>query len=180
MLDILKKAALEAGEIQKKYFRSAELDVTHKTDHQNIVTKADKESQDIIEKTILFEMEKIGIDASDVGFIGEEDLTSDGRHLFIIDPIDGTSSFASGIDYFCCAIAYAKDGELLAGCINRPITGDMYCAEKGKGATVTINGTASPLEIANLDTKNLMIYTEVWKSFKERHIAVIEQLMHEY
>ena len=25
-----------------------------------------------------------------------------------------------------------------------------------------------------------MIYTEVWKSFKERHITVIEQLMHEY
>ena len=58
MLDILKKAALEAGEIQKKYFRSTELDVTHKTDHQNIVTKADKESQDIIKQTILSEMKK--------------------------------------------------------------------------------------------------------------------------
>jgi len=33
MLDIIKNAARKAGEIQKKYFHSADLDIANKTNH---------------------------------------------------------------------------------------------------------------------------------------------------
>jgi len=187
MLDIIKKAALRAGEIQKKYFRSTKLTITHKTDHQNIVTQADKKSQEVIIETILSEMKQKGIGESDIGFIGEEDvsldsnpLTIEGAHQFIIDPIDGTSSFSTGIDYFCCAIAYVKDDKLQAGCIHRPITDQMYYAEKGMGAYLQTKNDRKKLNVRDIPSQDLMIFTEIFKSFSEPHVQVIEQLMPKY
>ena len=181
MLDIIKKAAIAAGEIQKKYFQSTELDVTHKTDHQNIVTKADKESQEVIVDTILSELKKQNIEESNVGFIGEEDLnTHTAKHVFVIDPIDGTSNFASGLDYFCSSIAYFKEGKLTAGVIYRPILDDMYFAEFGKGSYLLRNGAEIKLQTLNIESKNQLIISNLWKSFHEKTIDIVDTLLPNY
>ena len=187
MLNILKKAALEASKIQLRYFRTNMLGVTNKTDHKNIVTVADKESQNIIQGVLIEGMKKLGVSESDVGFIGEEDAPSEsedlysaGSHIFIIDPIDGTSNFAAGFDYFCTSIGYVKDGVLHAGLIYRPNTEEMYFADRGKGAQLIRGGKTTKLKIQNRNRKDLMIFTEAWEDFDEPQIKIANRLLPKY
>jgi myo-inositol-1(or 4)-monophosphatase len=58
----------------------------------------------------------------------------DKTHVWIIDPLDGTTNFLHGIPLFSISIALEREGELVAGLIYNPATGDIYSAEKGKGA----------------------------------------------
>ena len=181
MIEIMKEAALAAGEIQKKYFRKGKLNIRSKTDHQNIITIADCESQDAIKQTILKALIGTGIPTQDIGFIGEEDLnTPVAKHMFVIDPIDGTSNFASGLDYFCSSIAYFNDGALTAGVIYRPILNDMYFAELGKGSYLLRNGKETKLQILDFESKNQLIISNLWKTFHERTIDIVDKLLPNY
>lgn len=153
MLPVIIKAAEEAGTIQKKYFRQEQLDISEKTSHHDIVTKADIESQDIIKQNILDEMKKNGISSNKIGFIGEEKLHEAGDHTFVIDPVDGTSNFATGLDEFGIIIGYFYKSELMAGVIYFPIKDEWFMAEKGKGAYSVKNGVKVPLKATGIDTK---------------------------
>lgn len=176
MFELLNTAVNHGNEILLKYYRTKSFDIANKTDHQNIVTQADKESQEAIQETILDLMQKKG--EYDVGFIGEEDLNSTGSHMFVIDPLDGTSNFASGIDYFCIPIAYFRDGELIAGIVSRPTMYDLYYAEKGKGAFILRRGYKIPLKVTegNLINKVLSIYPEDIALLPEVQRARIEKM----
>lgn len=72
------------------------------------------------------------------GFITEEasNKASKNGYAWIIDPIDGTTNFTHGVPHFCISVALAKNDELLLGYIYHPIYGDLFHAEKGKGATL--------------------------------------------
>ncbi len=133
MIDILKKAALAAGKVQLHYFKKG-ISVSYKTSHHDLVTKADIESQSVIKDTILKEMIKKGFKENEIGFIGEEKMDIKGKHTFVIDPIDGTTNFASGIDLFAVSIAYFKEQKLMAGLVYQPVHNIIYFANKGKGA----------------------------------------------
>lgn len=178
MYQILKKAAQEAAKIQLAYFRTAEMDITHKTDHQNIVTAADKKSQKIIEEILIQEMNKIGFHEQEVGFVGEEDLQTEGSHIFVIDPIDGTSNFASGIDYFCTSIAYFNNGILDAGLIYRPVHQELYFAKKGEGAFIELYDTREVLKMKDLDSQNMIMSTNFGETMRNSdQLPLIERLM---
>lgn len=93
-VSILEQAARAAGEVALSYFHK-ESHITRKTSHQNLVTEADTSCQALIKKIIIDELGKHGVVESEVGFIGEEYLETKGsKHLFIIDPIDGTNYFS--------------------------------------------------------------------------------------
>jgi myo-inositol-1(or 4)-monophosphatase len=59
---------------------------------------------------------------------------SDGRHRWIVDPLDGTTNFLHGIPHFCISIGLERDGEIVAGVVYEPTRDEMYWAEKGAGA----------------------------------------------
>ena len=135
MIEVLKTAAIEAGTILLNYYKK-NLTLNYKTSHKDFYTIADVESQKIIKETITKLLFKKGIDKSEIGFIGEENLneSSNKKHLFVIDPIDGTTNFASGFDFFAVSIAYFREGVLTTGLIYRPTTKDSYYAQKNQGA----------------------------------------------
>jgi myo-inositol-1(or 4)-monophosphatase len=58
----------------------------------------------------------------------------DKSHVWIVDPLDGTTNFLHGIPHFAISIGLQRDGELVAGLIYNPANGDTFTAEKGKGA----------------------------------------------
>lgn len=131
---VIKTAAREAGKVLLKYFKK-NLSVTLKTSHKDFYTQADIEAQQVVKKTILNELIRKKIPAKDIGFIGEEGLNEGGKkHVFVIDPLDGTSNFASGFDQFAVSIAYFLDGKLQAGLILHPPSNTYYWATKGGGA----------------------------------------------
>src|SRR3990167_1043046 len=121
MINILKSAATEAGTILLNYYKK-NLTLNYKTSHKDFYTIADVESQKIIKEVITKLLVKKGIKETEIGFIGEENLSvgKNAKHLFVIDPIDGTTNFASGFDFFAISIAYFHEGTLTTGLIYRP------------------------------------------------------------
>ena len=128
MLDTAIQAAKEGGEILEKYFQSSLLERRLKDD-KSIVTQADEE----IEKRII---EIIRKDYPDHAILAEESGKEEtgSNYVWIIDPIDGTRNFANGIPIFAISIALVKDDEPIVAAIYNPITNDLFCAEKGRGA----------------------------------------------
>ena len=59
---------------------------------------------------------------------------ADKTHRWIIDPLDGTTNFLHGIPVFAISIGLERDGEIVAGMIHNPASGETFTAERGKGA----------------------------------------------
>ena len=134
MFTVLEKSARAAGIEVLSYFHK-ESHMHHKTSHRDLVTAADIASQTLIQTIVVDELGKLGVLESEIGFIGEEHLEKKGtKHSFIIDPLDGTNNFASGLDYFCISIAHAIDGIPMESMIYWPSKDIVYYAVAGKGA----------------------------------------------
>ncbi|MFA6533426.1 MAG: inositol monophosphatase family protein [Patescibacteria group bacterium] len=180
MIKVLKSAATEAGTILLKYYKK-NLTLNYKTSHKDFYTIADVESQKAIKEIITKLLLKKGINESEIGFIGEEKLHVDSKrkHLFVIDPLDGTVNFAFGFDFFSISIAYFYDGKLTAGMVYQPTNKKYYYSTLGKGAFV--NG--KHLEIAYKPLKQCLlsglissrpeIYTNLFKTYQKiyPHVA---------
>ena len=65
---------------------------------------------------------------------GGETVGTDGKHRWLVDPLDGTLNFLHGIPHFCISIALEREGEIVAGVIYEPTRDEMFWAEKGVGA----------------------------------------------
>lgn len=168
-LSIIEKAARAAGDIALSYFHK-ESYITHKTSHQNLVTKADTSCQSLIKKIIVEELGKHNIPENEIGFIGEEKLETKGtKHLFIIDPIDGTNNFASGLDYFCVSIAHVEDGMMANSCIYWPTRDILYYAQAGSGAFKKMKQD-SPIQLKVKDEllENSVLFTYLSSNEKIR------------
>jgi myo-inositol-1(or 4)-monophosphatase len=71
------------------------------------------------------------------GFLGEERGMVDGTdktHRWIVDPLDGTTNFLHGIPQFATNLALEREGLVVAAVTYNPATGDLFWAERGKGA----------------------------------------------
>src|SRR5438128_2366602 len=68
---------------------------------------------------------------------GEEGGTREGTdqsHVWIVDPLDGTTNFLHGMPHFAVSIALRREDAIVAGVIYNPANDDLFVAEKGKGA----------------------------------------------
>jgi len=86
------------------------------------------------ENTLREELERA---RPDFGLLMEESgaaKSGDGRHRFIVDPLDGTTNFLHGLPHFAISIGAERDGELIAGVVHEPTRDEMFWAEKGQGA----------------------------------------------
>ena len=120
------EAARAAGEIAMKYYTGG-FEVTIKPD-DTPVTQADREAEEAI-------VAALGRAYPDWGFLGEEfgaRGASDVR--WIIDPIDGTKNFVRHIPVWATLLALEAHGEVVAGVIHNPVTGELYAARRGGGA----------------------------------------------
>lgn len=89
-----------------------------------------------VEKTLIAELKKA---RPDYGFQLEEGgvlAGSDPHHVWVVDPLDGTTNFLHSIPHFAISIGLVRNGEPIAGVIYQPLTDEMFWAEKGGGAWV--------------------------------------------
>lgn len=126
---VLRVAAQTAGAILQSYFGKG-LEVHHKGDI-DLVTQADREAEQAILGLI---SQKFPADA----IIAEESGRQSGSSAWqwIIDPLDGTTNFASGFPHFGVSIALSKAGQTLAGIVFDPIKEDWFEATYGLGASL--------------------------------------------
>lgn len=69
--------------------------------------------------------------------VSEELVTehADSRWTWIVDPIDGTSNFISGLPYWCISLALTLDGHPVLGIVEAPAFATRFEAVVGEGAT---------------------------------------------
>jgi len=122
-----------AGENTLKYFRS-HVKSHIKSNAQGIVTEADLSTEKFI-------ISKIRERYPDHEILAEESGLSrleNAKYCWIIDPLDGTSNFFQGFDYYCVSIALAEKintgFQVIAASIYRPPTHEWFWALKGQGA----------------------------------------------
>lgn len=67
----------------------------------------------------------------DHGILGEEQGGEglDRSHVWVIDPIDGTRAFISGLPVWGTLVGLTVDGEAVAGLMSQPFTGELYFAD---------------------------------------------------
>lgn len=176
MLTTLEQSARAAGDIVLSYFHK-ESRVSQKTSHQNLVTLADVESQECIKQSIIKSLATQGIASEDIGFIGEERLETKGKkHSFIIDPLDGTNNFASGLDYFSISIAHVEDGILTDALIYWPSRDTVYYAHIGAGAFKKVRDQKpTQLSIKDELLENSVIFTYI--SSQKKYRAMLYPLL---
>ena len=126
-LDVAREAARLAGKTLVERF-SGVIDVSFKG-RGNIVTDVDTQ----VEGQVL---ELLGREYPDMAQVGEESAggSVDTGYVWIVDPLDGTRNYASGIPFFSVVVGLALDGEVLVGVNYDPLRDDMFEAERGKGA----------------------------------------------
>lgn len=127
-LDVAKQAAEQANAMAMKFFEQGVLVETKADDSP--VTEADRACERVIRQII-------GEAFPDHSIVGEEyGGVSEGRHVWLIDPIDGTRSFIRGLPFWSIQIALMVDGELVLGVSSAPAFGEMAFAMRGQGAHV--------------------------------------------
>jgi histidinol-phosphatase len=142
--------ALEAAEladaISLKRFQAIDLKVETKPD-LTPVTDADKGVEEAFRKLI---SEKRPEDL----IIGEEfgaPTSTDGKHYWVIDPIDGTKNFVRGVPVWATLIALINENnEVVVGVASAPALGRVWFASKGNGAFVKFNGETKKISVSKV------------------------------
>ncbi|KGF69615.1 inositol monophosphatase [Hoeflea sp. BAL378] len=140
------------AEIMPRFRNLGHGTVRHKTSAADLVTEADVAAERVITEALRARF-------PDAIVIGEEavsdtpalleDWSKTDRRAFVVDPIDGTFNFASGVAAFGVMLAVVEAGETVAGIIHDPVGQDWIMAEKGAGAVLKrSDGSESPLRVA--------------------------------
>lgn len=134
--------ARTAGATALAMFESREtLIVEAKASPQDVVSRADREVETLVR-------EQIAAAFPEDGIVGEEHASKLGSSGFtwVIDPIDGTMPFLSGLPHWCVAIALVEGDQTVAAATYAPVRGQLFDARRGAGfrcdgALVTVSDT---------------------------------------
>jgi inositol-phosphate phosphatase / L-galactose 1-phosphate phosphatase / histidinol-phosphatase len=121
-----------AGAVIRPYFRTA-LAVEDKPDHSP-VTAADRAAERAMRTIIEDRFPDHGITGEEFGRMRE-----DADLVWVLDPIDGTKSFISGVPMFGTLIALTRAGRPILGVIDQPILRERWLGAEGRAST--LNGT---------------------------------------
>ena len=139
-------AALDAsGAVIRRYFRVG-LGADDKSD-ESPVTVADRKAEQVLRAALAKA-------TPDFGIIGEEfpPHNPDARHVWVIDPIDGTRAFITGRTSFTTLLGLLEDGVPVLGFIDQPITGERWSGGRGVPAAFTapLGGTPGTRQAVSL------------------------------
>lgn len=127
--ELLRDAVREAGALALGYF-GQKIEAKEKPDGTR-VSEADLAADALLHRRLTGER-------ADYGWLSEETVDDPRRlacrSVWIVDPIDGTHAFLSGIPEWTIAAALAVDGEPVLAAVFNPATDEMFSARRGGGA----------------------------------------------
>ncbi len=130
VINVMEMAAQKAGRKLNRDFSEVENLQVSRKGPADFVSAADLKSEKIIKEELFKARPNIAFLLEEEGEIN----LGDGSGRWIVDPLNGTTNFLHGVPHFCISIALEQNGEITAGLIYNPITGETYWAEKGRGA----------------------------------------------
>jgi myo-inositol-1(or 4)-monophosphatase len=148
-------AVLEAGPVALEYFRKPiAVDDKRHGDYYDPVTEADRRVEALIRERLLeaFPGHRI---------LGEEHGdTGTGSTYWVIDPIDGTRSFISGMPTWGILLGLVVDDRPLVGIVHQPFTGETWLADPEGGARLRRNHSVTRLRTrADATLADAVIYS---------------------
>jgi len=149
--DILTRieAALDAARTVFARFTPGAIETEYKIGHDP-VTEADRALDAVLRQNLLREGE---------GWLSEESVDDVSRlgkkHVWVVDPLDGTREFVAGIPEFCVSIGFVEDGRPVAGGTCNPATQETIIGAIDCG--VLYNGkTARPSQKTSLKGASIL------------------------
>ncbi len=132
MLNVAIKAARAAGSIINR--ASFDVDAIRVSAKQtnDFVTEVDHAAEEAIIETLLTAYPDHGIWAEESGRRPGKGRDKD--HVWIIDPLDGTTNFIHGFPVYCVSIALMVKGRIEQAVIYDPTRNDLFFATRGRGA----------------------------------------------
>ena len=165
------KTALEEAARAVSPFVSGAVKADQKSHGRGPVTEADHASNHALRRALVQDGE---------GWLSEESVDSPDRlgrqRVWIVDPLDGTLEFVSGIPEWCISVACVENGCAMAGGILNPATGEEFLGGAGHG--VTCNGkpavpsSRTGLEGATVLASRSEIKRGEWQEFMNGRLTV--------
>ncbi len=128
LLNVAVMAARRAGAVLGRNFNKRHKLTVEKKGHNDFVSSADLAAEAAIIEVIHKHYPDHAIHAEESGIHGESD------HVWIIDPLDGTTNYLHGFPVFAISIGLQINGRLEHAVVYDPMREELFTASKGEGA----------------------------------------------
>ena len=169
LLDLAVDVASEAGRLLLDRFSSDMTGVDTKSTPTDVVTDADRESEDLVLRRIAAERPEDGVISEE----GEGRSSTSGL-TWIIDPLDGTVNYLFGIPVWGVSVALRDDDGILAGVVNDPTRGEVFAALRGRGTTLNDR----PIHVSDVADLSTALVGTGFSYDAEARLAQAEGLVH--
>lgn len=129
--DFIVALAHASGDFIRPLFGRRDVAVELKSD-QTPVTYADRGAEELMRRMIKARFPEHGLLGEELG-----PENTDAEFVWVLDPVDGTKSFISGVPLWGTLIALVHRGQPVLGCIHQPVLNQLVV---GDGVTTTLNG----------------------------------------
>jgi Archaeal fructose-1,6-bisphosphatase and related enzymes of inositol monophosphatase family len=108
---------------------SGRLRVATKSSPTDVVTEMDRAAERLVGSELAVRRPQDAV-------LGEEGASRAGssRVRWVVDPIDGTVNYLYGIPMYAVSVAAEVDGQVVAGAVHNPVSGETFRAVRGGGA----------------------------------------------
>jgi myo-inositol-1(or 4)-monophosphatase len=131
MLTTAVKAARRAGSVINRGARDLDMLTVTAKGPKDFVSEVDRAAEAAI-------VETLHATYPDHAILAEEGTArganASAEHLWIIDPLDGTTNFLHGFPQYCVSIALQHKGQITQAVIYDPVRNDLFTATRGRGA----------------------------------------------
>jgi myo-inositol-1(or 4)-monophosphatase len=136
MLNVAVRAARAAGRIITR--ASVDIDTIQiaRKQRNDFVTQVDRAAEESIIGTLRGAFPDHAILAEESGHTpGKLDQAAhEAEHIWIIDPLDGTTNFIHGLPHYCVSIALMQRGVVTQAVVYDPNRDELFTASRGRGA----------------------------------------------
>jgi myo-inositol-1(or 4)-monophosphatase len=160
---LLRQAVTDAGALALSYFRRA-IEVRRKLDGSE-VSEADLAVDAALKRSLSDPRPTYGWLSEETE---DEAARLERRHVWMVDPIDGTNAFLRQVPEWTISAALVEDGTPVIGIVFNPATGEFFHAVRGEGAflndrPITVTGS-SGLEGALIIASGGLFKKRIWQT----------------
>jgi myo-inositol-1(or 4)-monophosphatase len=143
--DFAKDLIIEAGDLALQYFGNLTgLSIMSKG-ARDMVSEADLAVENLIKERLLSHYPNDAYLGEETGHVS----AGDDSGIWVVDPIDGTQPFLSGLRTWCISIAYVRSNEVQLGMVNNPAAAELFTG--GMGRSAELNGRPiAPREVTSV------------------------------
>lgn len=153
--EFLTKLVLEQGEILSQRFGSGDT-VFEKKGSMDVVAEADIVVARALRKALIDQFSQAVLLMEDDSQGKDFDIDKE-KHLFVVDPIDGTTNYLRGDPNFATSVALVQNGQATLGVTHAPLSNQTFWAQKGVEGAYKNGERIKVSEVGNLKEASVVV-----------------------